>query len=269
MFALQLRHARLTITARLLAFRISLLGLKVWARETTYHALTRYTYRTGMVAFGTEPDDDDIQARIDAAVEEATSGLKANNKKLLADLKKAKQGGEIDPADVERLESELETLKTQLTEANRSLKTATTAAEKATNDLKAEQAHTERLLITNGLAEALGAAGVKDPMLLKSAAAMLRDDHKPVVTADGEKRVAMIGDKPLADFVKGWALGDEGKSFVAAADNNGGGAQGSGKTTPPNPFAKDTFSLTEQGKLFNENPTQAKALAAAAGVTLE
>lgn len=40
--------------------------------------------------------------------------------------------------------------------------------------------------------------------------------------------------------------------------------------TPPakNPFAKDSFNLTEQGKLLRENPTQAQALAAAAGVAI-
>lgn len=35
-----------------------------------------------------------------------------------------------------------------------------------------------------------------------------------------------------------------------------------------NPFAKETFNLTEQGKLLTTNPAQAKELAAAAGVTL-
>ncbi len=35
-----------------------------------------------------------------------------------------------------------------------------------------------------------------------------------------------------------------------------------------NPFAKETFNLTEQGKLYRENPEQARALAAAAGVTI-
>lgn len=35
-----------------------------------------------------------------------------------------------------------------------------------------------------------------------------------------------------------------------------------------NPFAKDTFNLTEQGRLLKENPAHAKELAAAAGVTL-
>ena len=43
-----------------------------------------------------------------------------------------------------------------------------------------------------------------------------------------------------------------------------------GGGTPPakNPFAKDSFNLTEQGKLLKENPAQAQVLAAAAGVTI-
>lgn len=35
-----------------------------------------------------------------------------------------------------------------------------------------------------------------------------------------------------------------------------------------NPFAKDTYNLTEQGKLLKSNPEQARALAAAAGVVI-
>lgn len=43
---------------------------------------------------------------------------------------------------------------------------------------------------------------------------------------------------------------------------------GGGEPTGKNPFAKETFNLTEQGKLLKENPAQAKELAAAVGVTL-
>ena len=46
--------------------------------------------------------------------------------------------------------------------------------------------------------------------------------------------------------------------------NPAGGGGYSGK----NPFAKDSFNLTEQGKLFKENPAQAKELAASAGITI-
>lgn len=43
---------------------------------------------------------------------------------------------------------------------------------------------------------------------------------------------------------------------------------GGGTPSAKNPFAKDSFNLTEQGKLLRENPAQAQALAAAAGVTI-
>lgn len=39
-----------------------------------------------------------------------------------------------------------------------------------------------------------------------------------------------------------------------------------GDTVGINPFAKETFNLTEQGKLFKENPAAAKRLAAAAKI---
>lgn len=50
----------------------------------------------------------------------------------------------------------------------------------------------------------------------------------------------------------------------------GGGYIPAGGGNPPasNPFAKETFNLTEQGRLFRENPEQARQLAAAAGVKL-
>ncbi len=50
----------------------------------------------------------------------------------------------------------------------------------------------------------------------------------------------------------------------------GGGYTPAGGGNPPagNPFAKDTFNLTEQGKLLKENPEQARQLAAVAGIKL-
>ena len=43
-----------------------------------------------------------------------------------------------------------------------------------------------------------------------------------------------------------------------------------GGGTPPatNPWKKESFNLTEQGRIYKENPTQARQLAAAAGVTI-
>ena len=41
-----------------------------------------------------------------------------------------------------------------------------------------------------------------------------------------------------------------------------------GKPPASNPFAKETFNMTEQGRLLKDNPEQARALAAAAGVKI-
>ena len=35
-----------------------------------------------------------------------------------------------------------------------------------------------------------------------------------------------------------------------------------------NPFAKESYNLTKQGELLKSNPEQARAMAAAAGVTI-
>jgi hypothetical protein len=60
----------------------------------------------------------------------------------------------------------------------------------------------------------------------KAAMAMLASGVQ--IAAEGETRIAKLGDKALADAVKEWASGDEGKHFVAAPANGGGGAPGSG-----------------------------------------
>lgn len=53
------------------------------------------------------------------------------------------------------------------------------------------------------------------------------------------------------------------------ADNGGGyKPAGGGNPSAKNPFAKDSYNLTEQGKLLRDDPTRAKELAAVAGVTI-
>lgn len=78
---------------------------------------------------------------------------------------------------------------------------------------------------------------------------ILGDDGK--VTGLDEQLTALKKDKPF--------LFKKGKGY----EPNGGGGP-----LDKNPFAKETFNLTEQGKILRENPEQARALAAAAGVTI-
>lgn len=56
--------------------------------------------------------------------------------------------------------------------------------------------------------------------------------------------------------------------FKQAGPNPKYDPKGGTGTPSTNPFAKDTFNLTEQGRLLRENPEQAKAFAQAAGVTI-
>jgi hypothetical protein len=166
---------------------------------------------------------------VDAAIEKEVSGLKdkideliGDNKKLKADLRKTQ---DIKPEDVAALESEVDQLKAKLTVAEKTAKEATTAREKAEAALKSEAAFTQKLVVENGLREQLTAAGVTNPAHQKGAIAMLSSQVH--IAADGDNRVAKVGDKALADFVKEWAGTDEGKAFVTAPANGGGGAPGS------------------------------------------
>lgn len=178
----------------------------------------------------------DMQARLDA--------IEAEKEQAEAD--KAKASG-----DVEAVRSQLET------KHGRELKAATDRAEKAERQV-------EKLVIDNGLSAALDEARVK-PELKRAAAALLREGVE-LKDDDGEP-VAYKGGLPLAEAIKLWAEGDEGKPFVLAG-NSGGGAPGGGKGahSGPNPWkAGPTFNLTDQDRIEREKPELAARLKAEAG----
>lgn len=180
---------------------------------------------------------DAIKAAVDAAIAEATSeheadvaGLKNKNKQLLDQIKK---GGEGDPAEITRLETEVETLKVKARDGEKTIKALTKERDETKTALDGETNFNRNLLVDNGLTEALVANKVA-PQFLPAVKAMLAG--QVTVKTDGDKRLAVVGDKALGDFVKEWSLGDDGKHYVAAPGNGGGGApggqgqQGSAKT---------------------------------------
>lgn len=59
-----------------------------------------------------------------------------------------------------------------------------------------------------------------------------------------------------------------GKFFDKADPRGGYDPQGGSGGSHTNPFAKDTWNMTEQGKMLRENPEQAKSMAAEAGVKI-
>lgn len=177
-----------------------------------------------------DKNDPEVKAAIkeatEAAITEATAGLVTKNQELLGKLKKAQKDATIDPADHAALQAELDAIQTKLADALKATKEATKEIEKLKKQCETESKVAHNLLVENGLTMALLEAGVKKPAYQKAARAMLA--CQVVLTADGENRVAKVGDKTLAEFVKEWAVSDEGKAFVDAPGNIGGGALGGG-----------------------------------------
>lgn len=166
----------------------------------------------------------EAKAAIAAAVEEATAGLISKRDELLAENKTLKKGRAVDPEAVSKLEERIDALTAELATAGKALKTTQGDADKSRKALEAESGYVQRLLVDNGLSEALAKAGVTNPVHQKAARAMLASQVQ--IAADGDQRVAKVGDKALAEFIGEWAKGDEGKHFVSAPINSGGGAQG-------------------------------------------
>jgi hypothetical protein len=166
-----------------------------------------------------------VDAAVKAAVDEATAGLIAKNQELLGKLKKATKDALIDPAEHQALQDELIKANDKIAELAKTTKKATDEADKMKKALEAEVGFSTKLIIDNGLTDSLVGAKVK-PEMMKAVKALL--SGQVALKADGDKRVPVIGDKSLGEFVAEWSKTDEGKHFVAAPDNSGGGSQGGG-----------------------------------------
>lgn len=131
--------------------------------------------------------------------------------------------------------------------------------------------HVERREIDQALDAAMEKAEII-PSTRKAVKALLRERGPRVVWEDGEPRGAFQGDLgeelDVETYVLTWAKTDEAKAFLPASGNQGSGAgTGSGGTGygRSNPWRKETWNITEQGKIVQDNPALAKQLAAAAG----
>lgn len=111
---------------------------------------------------------------------------------------------------------------------------------------------------TYALKEQLSSAGVLDPDYLIYKAGGIEKftfdkDNKPVGVEDAIKPYKE--DKTMMHLFK--------QEQKPPYHPQNGGASGN-----TNPFAKETYNLTKQGELLKSNPEQARAMAAAAGVTI-
>jgi len=171
---------------------------------------------------------------------------------------------------VDSLESQIEDYKQQLEERDNQLNELSEKAkgnEELTNQINElkeqnEQTKTEyeqRLesqqkdfAIVNYLRD----QKVKDPDLLK-----VKLDLEAITYKDGkligiDEQVNPL--KESHDYLFEQEEGSKGPTIVAPGNPNGGGGK-------PNPFSKEHWNLTEQGKIFREDPELYKQLKAQAG----
>jgi hypothetical protein len=189
------------------------------------------------------------QEKLDEILD-SVNAVTESNKGLKADLAKAKakaKGADIDPDDYANLQTQVADLTDKLGKSEKAYKSET---EKLSKSLTEKDGALTKYLLDANLTDNLAKARVK-PELMDAAKALLK--MQATIKAENGEYSALIGDKPIADFVKEWTSSDAGKHFVAADNNNGGGAQGGGsqgntKTMTRSQFdalspsAKSTFS---------------------------
>lgn len=198
--------------------------------------------------------DDDPVKKLTAKVDEILG-----EKKKLAEKVRAFEAAEAErKADLAKREEEESRKKGEWDKIEAGYKEKISTAEGEGLLWKAKYFEREMDL---GLTNALDQANVK-PELRKAAMALLRSNAD--IDDDGN---ITLGDKPLADAMKAWAASDEGKAFISngAAGGGANGGGGNGKGGDKNPWSKEHFSLTEQGKIYKADPNRARELARAAG----
>lgn len=195
-------------------------------------------------------------------LDELLETLQANERSvngLKADLAKAKakaKGAEIDPEAHAELQTQVETLKAEL---EKTTKTYAKQTEMLTKQVGEKDTALSRYLIDAQLSDGLAKAGVK-PEFLDAVKAL----HKTSATikADNGEYVALLGDKPIAEALKEWVGSDMGKSFIAAPNNQGGGANGG------NSNGNNTKQVTRQ-QFDSLSPAQKMEFAKGGGQVVE
>lgn len=150
------------------------------------------------------------------------------------------QIAELNKADPTKLEETIKTLQAQNKQAQQEY---------------AEKLKSERM--QNAIDKALLQHGAKNAKAVNA----LLDKEKLEITEDGtikgleEQFKTLVEGKDTAFLFE--------SNFSSNSNLKGGFAPGSSGDTPPstNPFATATFNMEEQGRLFKENPAEARRLA--------
>jgi len=192
---------------------------------------------------------EELQAEADARQTKIAELSKENAK-----WRRQAQGKDaIDPDEYAKVAEEAETLRRELDKATKASKSE---IDKLSKIAAERETALSQYLLEGGLTDALAKVGVA-PEFMDATKALLRS--KAVIKAEGGQYQAVMGDKSISEAVAEWAAND-GKVFVKAQQNSGGGAAGS-KAAGGKSFADLTSE--ERVALYRSNPQQYEALKAA------
>lgn len=214
------------------------------------------------------------------SLQEAIGELDAEGVK--AALLRLKELEEMDPKErTKKQQDEIERITEGLKKAHeKELKKIQDEVANLATQVSERDSFIEGLVIDNALESGMTKIKVLDHF--RPAVKALLRSRKPKVIREEEngevnyKGIFMtdLGETDILTFVEKWGKDDEAEPFLPPSGNTGSG----GKTTGDggtrlhkgnNPFKKETFNLTEQGKIKRDNPQLARQLAAAAGVSLD
>jgi hypothetical protein len=140
------------------------------------------------------------------------------------------------------------------------------AVKKAETERDSYKSRVEKLASENAINAALGEANIA-PHMQKAVRAMFQSQIK--VGYEADEAIVTIENLPVVDKIKAWAGTEEGKYFVAAPANGGGGGDNKpangGDNAKDNPWSKEGFNLTKQMDILKTDPARAAQLKAAAG----
>lgn len=171
-------------------------------------------------------ENDEGKKLLSELTEGEIEGLKTKNGELIELNKRWKREKEEATTKLQTAQEELEEAKN--TDVEAAVKKATDKLnrdladkDKAINDL---QDKNRKSIIDRSLEEALNKANIAKHHIPR-VKSFIRTENK--IEIDETENVAKIGDKNILAFVTEWAQGEDGKHYVAAAQNSGGGASGS------------------------------------------
>lgn len=135
------------------------------------------------------------------------------------------------------------------------------AKDREANDWKSRYVEKEKNIVLSSALEDVNVA-----QNLKRAAVLLISSSMITEEIDGQVLISCVNDgvkMPVKEYVKMWAETAEGKAFVAAPANGGGGNFGgkpNASTGGKNPWSKSSWNLTEQMRIMKTNPVLAERL---------